>query len=173
MTPMLLAPLPVLVVLLLVVMAMVPWGGPDWLEMALALLPVSAVYYWSLKRPRLMPAIFVFALGLILDVMTQGPLGVWTAAALVAGLSGRLARGSRLRITWWRGAALAIVTLAITTTLVAAVTSLYGRQLVVLQPVMEAFLAACLAYPVLTGVLSMLEGLWPAVVGRSLFLRGD
>ncbi len=173
MTPMLLAPLPVMVVLLLVVIATVPWGGPDWLEMALALLTVGAVYYWNLKRPRLMPAVLVFALGMILDVLTQGPLGVWTAAALVAGLSGRLVRRSQVRFGRWQGAALGIVTLALVATLVAAVTSLYGRQLVALEPVVDALLAACLAYPVLSSLLSLLDGLWPVVDGRSLFMRGD
>ena len=173
MTPLLLAPVPVFVVLLLIIVAMIPWGGPDWVETALALIPVSAIYFWSLRRPRLMPALVVFALGLVLDVMTQGPLGVWTAAALVAGLAGRLARRSQQRIGWLRGAALVIITLAAATGLVTVMTSLYGWQLVAVRTVLEAFVGACLAYPLLAGLLSALDGLWPAAASRPLFLRGD
>ena len=118
-------------------------------------------------------AVLVFALGLVLDVMTQGPLGVWTAAALLAGLAGRLARRSQQRIGWLRGAALVIITLAAATGLVTVMTSLYGWQLVAVRTVLEAFVGACLAYPLLASLLSALDGLWPAAASRPLFLRGD
>ena len=115
MTAMLLTPLPVGSVLLLVLFAVLPWGGPDWLEMALALVPVGAIYFWSLHRPRLMPAAAIFVLGLVIDVMTQGALGIWASAALVAGLAGRLARRSRMHLGWARRAAFASAALAIAT----------------------------------------------------------
>ena len=173
MTAMLLAPLPVASVLLLVLFAVLPWGGPDWLEMALALVPISAIYFWSLHRPRLMPAAAIFVLGLVIDVMTQGALGIWASAALAAGLAGRLARRSRMHLGWARRAVFASAALAIAASLVAGATSIYGWQIVPARPVLEAFVVACLIYPALAAVLSAADRCWPGTDGRSLFMRGD
>ncbi len=173
MTPMLLAPVPMLIVLLLAMAAVIPWGGPDWVELALALMPVSAVYFWSVRRPRLVPAVAIFALGLLLDVTTQGPLGVWTVAVLIAGLAGRLARQAQVRQGWVRATLSTVAALAAATLAVAAITSLYGMQLVAWRPVLEAFGVACLVYPVLASALAAVDGLWPAPAERMLFLRGD
>ena len=37
---------------------------------------LACVYFWSLFRPVSMPATAVFALGLLLDLLAQGPLGI-------------------------------------------------------------------------------------------------
>jgi rod shape-determining protein MreD len=36
----------------------------------------ASVFFWSLFRPASMPAILVFALGLLLDLLTQEPVGI-------------------------------------------------------------------------------------------------
>lgn len=169
----LLVPLPAVVVLMLVLLAMLPWGGPAWLEMALALTALGAIYFWSVRRPRLLPAPVVFVSGLLLDVMTQGPLGVWAAAALIVALAARLERQSRVHLGMLRRVASIAAALALSVCVVAVVTSLHQWQLVALRPVGEALIVAVLAYPFLAGMLSLLDGLWPVVDGRSLFLRGD
>ena len=43
-------------------------AGPVWTIMSL--------YYWGLCRPDLMPAVTVFLIGLMLDALSGGPLGV-------------------------------------------------------------------------------------------------
>jgi len=45
-----------------------PQFQPAWLA--------ASVFFWSLFRPASMPAFLVFALGLLLDLLTQEPVGV-------------------------------------------------------------------------------------------------
>ena len=60
---------------MLVILGVVPLPIPGYGLMAPAF-GVMAVYYWAIHRPDLMPAIAVFALGLLQDILTGGPLGV-------------------------------------------------------------------------------------------------
>jgi rod shape-determining protein MreD len=173
MTVMLLAPLPLLSTLLLIVVAVVPWGGPAWSETALALLPVAAIYFWSIRRPQLMPALLVFLIGLVLDVMTHGPLGVWAMTALAAAFSARVARRSRPAYGALRSGVHVIATLAVATALADLVLAAYVWQPVSPLVVLQACGAGVLAYPLVASLLSLLDALWPATTGRPLFLRGD
>lgn len=36
-----------------------------------------AIYYWGVVRPEMFPPVAVFAVGLILDLMSGGPIGLW------------------------------------------------------------------------------------------------
>lgn len=173
MRTLLLAPLPVVLVAMLVIVASLPWGGPDWMDVALSLLPIAAIHFWSVRWPWLMPSPVVLVLGLLEDVVTHGPLGVWGAAALVAALSGRLAQTDRGGAGAVALAVRAMVTLLVVVCLVGAVTSLQGWRLVPWATMFEALLAACAAYPVLATLLSSFERLWPVREDRTLLLRGD
>jgi rod shape-determining protein MreD len=44
------------------------------------LLGLMPVYFWCLVRPDLMPPFWAFAIGLLEDVLSGGPPGVWTLA---------------------------------------------------------------------------------------------
>jgi rod shape-determining protein MreD len=44
------------------------------------LLGLMPVYFWCLVRPDLMPPFWAFAVGLLEDVLSGGPPGVWTLA---------------------------------------------------------------------------------------------
>ncbi|VAV96504.1 hypothetical protein MNBD_ALPHA06-1775, partial [hydrothermal vent metagenome] len=48
------------------------------------LFPLMAIFFWAMSRPQLMPPIVVFAIGLIQDLLTGGPLGLWAFAYLVS-----------------------------------------------------------------------------------------
>ncbi len=52
-----------------------PMGIPGQAQMQPAW-TITCVYFWSLFRPASMPAPTVFAIGLLLDLLAQGPLGV-------------------------------------------------------------------------------------------------
>ncbi len=169
----LLAPLPAAVTILLIIAAIIPWGGPAWAEMAVALLPVCGIYFWSVRRPQLMPAVLVFVLGIMLDVLTHGPLGIWACAGLMAALAGRVVRRVQPRIGWTSSAVCLVATLAASTALVGALEAGFAWRPMPALLYAQALLAACLAYPLLAGLLSLLDPLWPAADGRSLFLRGD
>jgi rod shape-determining protein MreD len=173
MRALLLTPLPLVVTLLLIVVVCLPWGAQPWIETALSALPAASIYYWSLRRPHLMPAVLVFGCGLLLDVLTHGPLGVWAAGALVVALAGRMARQIRPALGWLRSAAAAVITFAFALALVTGLEAAVAWRPIALLPQLHALAAICLAYPVLAALLSVLDPLWPAADGRSLFARGD
>ncbi|MBK8211701.1 MAG: rod shape-determining protein MreD [Rhodospirillales bacterium] len=52
------------------------------LQSVAPLLPLIAVFYWTLYRPDLMPAVAVFAIGLLQDILVGLPIGV-SACVLV------------------------------------------------------------------------------------------
>ena len=68
--------------LLSVLFEIVPLGVRHLADVA-PLLGLIAVYYWSIYRPQLIPAPFVFAVGLVHDLLSGGPLGLM-ALVLVA-----------------------------------------------------------------------------------------
>ena len=47
-------------------------------------LALAAVYYWTLVRPDLMPPAVVLSVGLLEDLLSGGPPGLWTAGFLAA-----------------------------------------------------------------------------------------
>ncbi|MEJ0049361.1 MAG: rod shape-determining protein MreD [Rhodospirillales bacterium] len=54
---------------------------------------LANVYFWSLYRPASLPAAAVFAIGLLLDLLAQGPIGVGVLILLTAhGIALRLRR---------------------------------------------------------------------------------
>ncbi|MDH3235761.1 MAG: rod shape-determining protein MreD [Alphaproteobacteria bacterium] len=65
---------PVAVTLVLVLVALMHLPVPGFAELA-PMLPVMAIYYWSLHRPELLPFWTVFLIGLVIDALTGGTLG--------------------------------------------------------------------------------------------------
>ena len=76
--------LPAASVAALTIVAILPWGLPTADRFVLPLLPVVAIYYWTLDRDAWLPEWIIFLAGLLLDVLTQGPLGYWALVYLVA-----------------------------------------------------------------------------------------
>lgn len=48
------------------------------------LLPLVIVFFWSIYGPAYLPSGSVFVIGLIQDLLTGGPLGLWPAVYLLA-----------------------------------------------------------------------------------------
>ncbi|MEK7265680.1 MAG: hypothetical protein AAB227_06230 [Pseudomonadota bacterium] len=46
------------------------------------LIPLVVVYFWSLYSPGHLPAASIFAIGIIQDLLSGGPLGLWPAIYL-------------------------------------------------------------------------------------------
>ena len=70
------------VTLFMVLLGVVPTDIPYFGAVAPAL-PLTAVYYWVVYRPDLMPRTLVFAAGLLDDVLTATPLGLHALIFLV------------------------------------------------------------------------------------------
>lgn len=47
------------------------------------LFPLMAIFFWAMARPQLMPPVVVFLIGLLQDLLTGGPLGLWAFAYLI------------------------------------------------------------------------------------------
>ncbi len=68
------------VVVLLLLSA--PFGLPGQAQLQPAW-AMASVYFWSLYRPASMPALLVFGVGLLLDLLAQGPVGIQVLVLLL------------------------------------------------------------------------------------------
>ena len=68
----------ILTLLLAVTLAVMqfPFHTPRWFAVLRPDWVLLAVFYWGVERPDRVPMIFVWLLGLVLDVLQGGPLGV-------------------------------------------------------------------------------------------------
>jgi len=67
--------MPALVTFSFLILSAVPFRFPP-IDLAMPSLALIAVYFWTLYRPELMPAIVAFTMGLIEDIVTGTPLGI-------------------------------------------------------------------------------------------------
>ena len=74
--------IPAALALSAVLLSVVP-GGLSALPEATPFFALMAVHHWSIYRPELLPAPFVFALGLAQDGLTGGPLGLFALVLVV------------------------------------------------------------------------------------------
>ena len=61
--------------LVLVILGVLPLHLPGY-ERVVPLLPLMAVYHWTIYRPELLPAYAVFVIGLLQDTLGGTPIGV-------------------------------------------------------------------------------------------------
>lgn len=151
--------IPSLVLLLAVVVAAVPWALPAMAGFVLPLQLIIFVFALSLQRKYELPTLSVFAAGLLMDVLTAGPLGYWAIIFLIthtlAGLLTRRKVLTNFAILWVTFSATA-ATASITGW---ALASLYFVRLIDWQPMLIGGAAAIALFPLLA---------WP--LRRSLLL---
>jgi rod shape-determining protein MreD len=98
------ATIPGLTLILCIFVATIPMGLP-YLSDVTPFLSLMAVYYWSIYRPDLMPAVVVFAGGLLQDVLTGGPVGLLALVLVLVhgvGVSQRgVFLGKSFQVEWW------------------------------------------------------------------------
>lgn len=70
---------PALLSSLLIILSLVPLRAPEVAPLTPAL-ALTAVYYWAVFRPDLLPSWLAFLLGLLQDLLTGAPLGVGVVA---------------------------------------------------------------------------------------------
>lgn len=75
--------IPSLILFLAVVVAAVPWAVPAAAGFILPLLLIIFVFALTMQRSRKLPTLSVFAAGLLMDVLTAGPLGYWAIIFLL------------------------------------------------------------------------------------------
>ena len=151
--------IPIATVLVLVVLSVLPWGVGQSLGFMLPLLPFLAIYYWMRRHSQLMPALFVFASGLAVDVLSYGPLGYWSIVYLAGlGLTALLERIDTAGggFVSWAGFCGVIAGLALIAWLVA---SLYYVRFIDWQPMARAAGVLLLVYPLFRTLLDPLDRL--------------
>ncbi len=151
---------PALTILLLVLLAVLPWGFPSSSRFVLPFLPCIAIHFWVASHDDALPEWVVFAAGLSVDVLTNGPLGYWSFIYLLTfalALQSRHLPGGGAGLHW-----LTFVTgLAITVITAWALSSLYFLEFADWQAFAVAAMAAGIAYPIVALVLRALDSLVP------------
>ena len=71
------------IAVLLVILNVIPTLIPDYAAIT-PTLALIAVYHWAIYRPNLLPLTAVFALGLLQDILSGAPLGVYVLVFLTA-----------------------------------------------------------------------------------------
>jgi len=66
---------PVLLTLMLVIINILPFPLPDFARVV-PVLPLIAIYHWSVYAPELMPTPAVFVVGLLFDILVGAPPGL-------------------------------------------------------------------------------------------------
>ena len=137
----------------LLVISLVPWIG----DRAAPALAVAAVHYWAGRRPDLVPAPFVFAIGLTHDSVADAPFGLMALVYLFVLGAARSQRllvvGQPFAVGW---AVFAVVALAASAIAWAGASFYYGAALPVGAPAAVLLLTA-LTYPVVAGALAVLD----------------
>ncbi|HLI12725.1 MAG TPA: rod shape-determining protein MreD [Alphaproteobacteria bacterium] len=146
---------------LLIVAGVVPLPIPGYAQVVPAF-GIMAVYYWAIHRPDLLPAIAVFALGLLDDVLTGAPIGVNALVfLLVYGVMRNQRRpflGKPFPVMWFGFFIVAPAAALVHWLLVSA---LFGRLVSARMAIVELLLTVAL-YPWLT---------WIFATGQRAFLR--
>lgn len=76
--------LPALSLVLLALVAALPWGLDSTARKVMPMLPVAAILVWGARRPESLPAWLVLVVGVAFDAVTSGPLGLWALLWLAA-----------------------------------------------------------------------------------------
>jgi rod shape-determining protein MreD len=150
---------PLASVALLTLVAALPVGWPTNLRLFMPLLPYTAIHYWAVRRPSLMPEWGVFLAGLATDVVTHGPLGFWSLMFLVGVVA---VDATRDLPDWgalgrWGQFCCTLLLLGVCQWLVA---SIYFVELVDWKPMLLAVGFAAVSYPVIGFALRPLLRLW-------------
>lgn len=121
------------------------------------LLPVAVIFFWSIRRKRDLPALVVFACGLMLDVLSFGPAGYWALVYLVTGKMaatvGEFANGGIVART-----AMLAACLALACGVQVAVLAAFGVELAELAEMGAAGVVIMVAYPLIARLLSVGAG---------------
>jgi len=74
---------PIVLTGLVLLLLSAPWGIPGQADLQPAW-ALACIWFWTLFRPAAMPAAAVFGIGLLLDLVDQGPVGVQVLVLLLA-----------------------------------------------------------------------------------------
>jgi len=138
---------PVLSLFVLIAIAHLPLGLPSVTSFVMPSIIIILIYIWSLEYHRPLPSWLIFSLGLIADVLSNGPIGYWPLYYLSAqALSFWFASNpfnSGLVSSW-----IGFLFTAIATTFIGwSVATLYFMRSADWQPMIIGILIGIVSYP--------------------------
>lgn len=163
--------LPAVTVLIAALLAVLPFGADEIPRYILSFMPLAVIHYWSARRPTLLPVPLIFAVGVAIDILTNGPVGYWALLALLtAGLAPAdvwlFARSSvASRALDYVLAMLAVAGVAW------AIATLYSGANIPARPFLAAALACIVLYPPMALGFMAIDRLWETPRPH-LFVRG-
>jgi rod shape-determining protein MreD len=142
---------PLLLVLAIVLVCAVPWGLRVAVEFVFPLSAAMAIFLLALQPNVPLPAAVVFAAGLIVDLLTGGPLGYWALLFLAAhGIGRALPMEEPLHLSLlWAGYMLVALTVA---AIGWAVASAYYVRVIDWHPLLIAVACAGALFPIFSRV---------------------
>jgi rod shape-determining protein MreD len=140
-------------------------GATPSVALVCGLLPTLTIHSWGLARPGSIPLALAFVAGVWVDAVSQGPIGFWALAYVatsvtVDALSSGASRGGLAH------ALSLVVTLAVVTSILWVVSSVYSWQMSPVEPLVTAGVAAAALYGVAQLVWSSLLAMGSAVLVR-------
>ncbi len=144
-----------------VLVGVVPSGVPGFSSVT-PLLSVAAIFYWVVARPSLMPPAAVFCVGLLQDVLSGGPIGLWALTLLLVqyfSLSQRKLLVGHSFVLGWIGFASIVLGAACLAWLAA---SAYFNLILSPVPVLVQAALTILVYPVISLLLVSLSRWMPS-----------
>jgi rod shape-determining protein MreD len=144
---------PALLTTLLVLPSVLPIESPGIGEIA-PMLTVMAVFYWSVYTPELLPPWLAFAVGLLQDLVSGGPVGMMALILVLVATYVATQRRiflSRSFVVGWGGFALIALAVAAGSW---AVASLYFASLLRPAPMLLQALITVMLYPGLVWLLA-------------------
>jgi rod shape-determining protein MreD len=143
---------PLLISILLVLLSVLPIPAPG-LNTITPAFALMSLYHWAIYRPNLMPFSAVFAIGLLHDLLTGAPVGLFTLVFLttygVAVTQRRFIAGKSFLI-YWLGFVMLAAAAAFESWVLA---SAWHVTVLDLRPVMFQFLVSVGIFPMLAWIL--------------------
>ena len=137
---------PFLITITMVTLTQIPLKLPGITPVTLGLALVS-VYYWALHQPDMLPAVGVFLIGLLQDLLSGTPIGLGAFSLLVGyGIvvsQRRFFHGKSFQVVWW-GFAMTAVAVGLLRWLL--VSLMEGRAVLFTPSLIEVLLTVTL-YP--------------------------
>ncbi len=121
------------------------------------IIPLVVVFFWSIYGPDYMPPLSVFFIGILQDLLTGGPLGLWPAVYLIAQfvvLSQRAYFMGREQKVVWVGFAVVAIGVSVILWLVM---SLMAGMMLPLRGLMVQMFATAMIYPLFGAVFGQLH----------------
>lgn len=158
---------PACVTLVVTLAAALPWGVPGQVSFLLPFLTLGVIFYWVVVRPKQLPVWFAFLLGLVTDLLTNGPFGFWSLNFVVGHSLAILFKPGKREARWLFSWVLYALVLVLIGGLGWFVASLYFFQIVDWVPVAYSAVWAFAAYPLISFFLHFFESVTRTPVPRA------